>query len=97
VACAHLILDSSLAQYPFQSTSKYAVRPFYFSHLMCTHEFKVEHRDVSFVYIPPLFFRIMHYHVPSSVPFLSTDIVVAVYVPLGPYTVLPVCVHMRSR
>jgi hypothetical protein len=64
---------------------------------MCTHELKVEHRDVSFVYMPLLFVRIMHYLVPSSVPFLSTDIVVAVYVPLGPHTVLPVFVHMRSR
>ena len=64
---------------------------------MCTHEFKVEHRDVSFVYIPLLFVRIMHFLVPSSVPFLSTDIVVAVYVPLGPYTVLLVFVDLRSR
>jgi hypothetical protein len=74
VACVHFILDTSLAQYPFQSTSQQAVRPFYFSHFMCTLEFKVEHRDVSFVYIPLQFVRIMHCVVPSSVPFLSTGV-----------------------
>jgi hypothetical protein len=48
---------------------------------MCTHEFKVEHWVVSFVYIPLLFDRITHYLVPSSVTFLSTYITLASFSP----------------